>query len=284
MFYLSTKSYGKGRRTRKTYTRPGKFARGNRRSSGLYRLSTKSIGRKRGGVRPELKYFNNTFANDTCVQMNAALDPGPGPNNSFNGNDDPNKWYILATEGSLCRIKQGAGPDERIGRKVCLKSLFMRWRLKEGTNDQTDPMGGGARILILLDTQSNGTLPTAEDVFQTSGYKTTSNIKTGGVQNAQYLMNISNSQRFRVLYDKHILINSPSLATYSTAPAAAGMHRAFKEKYWSKYIKLPSIDIEMGNTGQEVGICKSNQIHCCVCPSGGPIFITGVFRVRFTDV
>lgn len=218
---------------------------------------------------------------------------GPGANIFFDGNATPNPdWYLhfgAAAPGNamgLCRPSQGAGASQRIGRKVCLKSLFMRWRIKEAKNDSTDPMGSGIRLVIFLDTQSNGALPIASDLFQTTGYGSLSAVRTGGVHSAQFINNIENSQRFRILYDKIVMINSPSVATYNAAgpEVAQGMYRQSKEKMWSKYLRLKNIEIEMAGDTSNPNLCKSNALHCAVTPIGGPIYITGVFRTRFTDV
>lgn len=278
-------------RTRRT----SKFSSGNKRSGGLYRLSSRGL-RRRAGVNPELKYLNSGFANDNCCTADGAgtVDNIPGANQPFKASD--NRWYCnigsttLANPNGwvgICRPSQGPGASQRIGRKVCLKSLQMRWRFREGIDDNTDSLGAGARVIVLLDTQTNGTLPKIDDVLDISGGAgSASNSNTGGINGAQLNMSIENSQRFRALLDKHILISSPSGANFNTAnpPVGSGMFRQNKERYWAKWMKLPNIEIEMGGDNSNPTICKSNSIHVLVYPTGGPTFISGNFRTRFTDV
>lgn len=219
---------------------------------------------------------------------------GPNVNIPFNGTTEQ-RWYINKgnqsaddnLQGGCCRPTQGAGAQQRIGRKICLKSLFMRWHFKEALASNTDVLGGGARILVLLDTQANGAYPTDGNVFGgTSG--SSSAATTGGIDQAMRLQDIENSQRFRVLMDKIVMVSSPSGVNFNTAAdpgvVSTGVFRQTKSKYYSKYLKLPNIEIEMGGDKANITLCKTNCVHILVCPVGGPMWISANIRTRFSDL
>ena len=142
--------------------------------------------------------------------------------------------------------------------------------------------------MVLLDTQTNGVLPNIADVLDTSpNDASASGLNTGGIAPSLFNMSIENSQRFKVLLDKTVMISSPSGANFNVAGppvAATGMFRQNKDRYWSKYMKLPNIEIEMAGDSSNPNACKSNSIHILVYPVGGPTYISGCFRTRFTDV
>ena len=288
------RTYRKGRRL-------GKFSRGNRRSGGYYRFLGR--GRNGGGLRLEKKYLDTVFANDNCIRMTTS-NPGsaffgaPGANNAFRG-DNNDDWYLHVgqrdvVDGAsadqwqgLCRPYQGPGPSQRIGRKVCLKSILMRIKLQEVHNAPPDtPTSGGVRMILFIDTQANGALPKQEDLFSPTliGVATQSGVNAGGVGNEQNCSNLENSQRFRILMDKTIQINSATINVSDIDTNWIGFHRQQKVKLWSKYMKLPNIEIEMAGAESNYVNCKSNALHWCVKPFGAPIFISGRFRVRYTDV
>ena len=166
--------------------------------------------------RPELKYLNWTCegptsktltSNPTSPITDAPFLPYQGWYSAFGYNaDDANGTGVF-------RMKQGAGAQDRIGRKVVLKSIFFRifakatqtgYKVLTSTNC-------GFRFMLLLDTQANGTIPTADDVFDDHSAGIGSDEWTGGVISTQRLMRIENSQRFRVIMDKTISMGDGSV-------------------------------------------------------------------------
>jgi len=96
----------------------------------------------------------------------------------------------LSTQGlPLHGITQNTGPNQRVNRKIRLKSLVMR-----GSVVMTGPniFGSDAlEIYVILDTQANGAIAGNTAVF----------VNTTATQS---MLNLDNSQRFRVL--KHCRI------------------------------------------------------------------------------
>lgn len=100
----------------------------------------------------------------------------------------------------------GSAATERIGRKVFMKTLFIRF---VGSRT-TAPLVGDSpvRMVIVYDKQSNAVAPLATDILQ--------NDRISG------LTNLSNAERFRIVMDKEFSLGT----TNNTAVA------------WKKYIKL----------------------------------------------
>lgn len=232
--------------------------------------------------------------------MNGAVDLAgiPGTNVAFDG--DEQTWYMnigklnkdsmgLNDAVGICRPEQGAAATERIGRKICMKSLVMRWCFREADIAAGDNMGPGlgARIMVILDTQANGTLPKQTDFFDASGLntKTASDDDKGGIEATQLNQNIENSQRFKILLDKICKIpQSATTLTYDEGDTHQGSQLQRKCTYWSKFLRLPNVEIELAGDSGNPTTCKSNAVHILVKPIGGKIYISGNFRSRFTDV
>jgi len=252
-----------------------------------------------------LKYLNSAFTNDNCCQFVGVVGlNGPGLNVPFNGDD--NTWFQALgcqdvdafsadTCTGVCRPSQGSGATQRIGRKVCLKSLQMRWRLQEGLifdaeddDGRNRRLGCGARIIVMLDTQANGTLGTQNEFFD-GGVNSFSNSDKhyGGINAIQLNQSIENSQRFKILLDKVVMIPPSGSAAEFDNETPLGLHgsmAAQKEKIWNKWLRLPNVEIEMAGSTSNPNNCKSNAVHVLVKPLGGNIYISGNFRTRFTDV
>lgn len=94
---------------------------------------------------------------------------------------------------------QGADYNQRIGRKVTVKSLYIKWRAFPSY--QTDPtlLTTGApelhgRILVVHDAQPNGVLPAFTDIIQVE--------TTTGFADTISFVNMNNRDRFRIIMDK----------------------------------------------------------------------------------
>jgi len=87
----------------------------------------------------------------------------------------------------------GSGANQRIGRKICLKSIQLRLSLRywvevTGTAPDVVP-GSGVRVLLVWDKQTNGTAVTTTTLFASTDYSLA-------------LINMDNRDRFAILMDK----------------------------------------------------------------------------------
>lgn len=116
---------------------------------------------------PELKSFDNSGAN-----------------------------FIVSTSGdftNLCFPASGGDINQRVGRKITLKSYYIRARVAL-TAAETIPAASitipcqEARMIVFVDFQPNGALPTVLDLLQ--------------INSPVSQLNLGNRERFKVLSDK----------------------------------------------------------------------------------
>lgn len=154
----------------------------------------------------------------------------------------------------LCNgIAQGTTANSRLGRRIIMKSFMVRIVLaKAPTQTQESPV----RIMLVYDQQTNGTTCVATDVLQTDSIFG--------------LTNLNNSNRFKILFDKHFKMGSVS-------DTSINYH-----KYWK--CNLP-VQFNAGSAGT-VGDIQTGSVYILAWSPqiGVAIPIGGVsVRVRFSD-
>jgi len=138
------------------------------RTKGYYR-KVGNYGRFQGSGGTEYKVFDQSFSG-TLDSTGEVLQNGGAVSTGLN-----------------IGIAQGTSESQRIGTKICVKSVYIRLSLTLADDSASDSY----RFALVLDKQANGAYPTYSDVYSPSG---------GGAP-AQYLfpINISNTERFIVL-------------------------------------------------------------------------------------
>ena len=140
--------------------------RGYTRTSGFYgRYNRQSV---RSTSVSELKFKDNSFITNITTA-----------------------GVILPNTNSLVNIAVGTGPNERIGRQIKVKSINAYLTLQKNSSSYaTDTI----RLMLVLDTQCNGTAPAITDILQTASVNS--------------FRNMANSKRFVVLKDVFTLFFS----------------------------------------------------------------------------
>lgn len=246
--------------------------------------STTSIGpRNRGFVRtggiygrfqprgPELKYF------DTPLE----LDMDPSERNRFVTSSN-------GTTGYLLYIPQGTAANQRIGRKITVKSIYIRLHITSlpfkglsAVAPETDLSLVDNRFVVylMLDKQANGALPPSSDIFNP--------VTIRGA-----LRKLENSERFQVLATMQsdskkrtptIVPNGPAFDVHS--PAEVQYHELYKR------VNIP---IEYNGPSGDPAEVRSNNLflaYGCLdtfSPVTGsidaPMTAIGVARIRYSDV
>lgn len=113
---------------------------------------------------------------------------------------------------SICNPTQGSDMSNRIGRKINLKSVYIRATIATEPSMTAGAVGAtpaqAARLILLVDMQPNGALPNIADILVTSTI--TSHL------------NLNSRDRFRILWDKFLTFDPYIVnATASTAVATA---------------------------------------------------------------
>jgi len=122
-------------------------------------------------------------------------------------------------------IISGSGASNRIGRKVILKSLLIRYCLELGTPTGND-RGGGCRLLVVYDKQANATAAAIGDVIE--------DVVIAG--STVGMNNLANRDRFVTLVDELI-----------EAIGQGGSQRSIQGKIYRKF-SLEQI-FNSGNAG-----------------------------------
>lgn len=162
--------------SRKSSKRTSGMARRNKMASGGMRKSMANV-RTGGFLGIELKYVDSALVSSALAAPTAAA----------GGEQDP------ATLLALNAIAQGDGEQQRDGKQVCIKSVYVsgvvdvpvQANLTAGT---IDPL---IYVALVLDKQTNGAQLNSEDVFVNPG--------ASAVTAASPLRNLQYTSRFQVL-------------------------------------------------------------------------------------
>jgi len=191
---------------------------------------------------PELKFFNTVIS----------LDP-------------------VTTGGTVTQsmnlIPQGLTESTRVGRKVVLKSILMKYEifLPEIDADATFGVPDSFRMLLLQDKQCNGAGPAVLDVLETAEYRGFNQI--------------SNKNRFRTLKEvEHSMNYSCGASDGAGIVSAAGVEHSF-----TFYRKLPDIPIEFSSTTGAIGEIQSNNLVLLLISLNGVAGFASRIRLRYTD-
>lgn len=122
-------------------------------------------------------------------------------------------------------VAQGTDYGNRVGRRITMTSVFIRGTLK---SNSTNPTAAQARILLVLDRETNGVVPAIGDVLST--VTTTGNV------------DLDNTERFTILMDQ----------TLAVKPYFATQIEYIPFKFYKK-IRLPAKYIGTGATVASVG-------------------------------
>lgn len=124
----------------------------------------------------------------------------------------------------------GSDFNQRVGRKIMLKTLFIRGQIAQNTaystlTASTRP-GGLCRLIVFLDMQPNGTAPLYTDLL---------NLQAPWAQ-----LNLNNRDRFKVLKDKIVALDPFVYNTTSQTSAATGANTVKVFKFF-KNINIETI-------------------------------------------
>lgn len=161
-------------------------------------------------------------------------------------------------------IAQGSDYNQRIGRRINIRSILIRMFISNGSTPASQPV----RIILFHDAQTNGVDPTANDLLGSA---------SAGGSSTTAVNNLSNRDRFRIMMDKIILLQTNGGTTSGTAD----------RKYLMKYKKC-NLLTTYGGTGATVGAIISGAIYLLAVsqftlPStNAPTIITET-RIRFLD-
>jgi len=115
-------------------------------------------------------------------------------------------------------IQQGTGESQRIGTKITLTDLMVRWAISNDNAGTGQMVSGNIRVVFLIDKQANGALPAWTDIFQDANLYT--------------FRNLDNIDRFEILKDK--IYPCPLVTANDATTSTSGKHLK-----WIKKCNLP---------------------------------------------
>jgi len=173
----------------------------------------------------------------------------------------------VSTAGSVVALNlvaQGTDFTNRVGRVTRNKSLLWRCMAKS-ENTATNSEGEVVRVMLLYDSQPNsaGAVPAVTDVL------TSADIYSG--------MNLSNRDRFKVLWDKRLILWSNN---YTANVLTAGSpHPVWKEKF----LRFDLETVYSGTGGTIGNIGTGSLLMLNIALNGSVAELQYYSRVRFTD-
>lgn len=231
IFYTMGRSYGG--RSRRSYRKSGRTSRrapkrmrGYWRHAGLWRSSTAAI-------QNEKKYHDGTQ-----VQ------------------------FGIATAGNipiptLLEIPQGTSVNDRIGKTVHIKDIFLRYKLgiaQTSANQGSDIV----RVMMVKDMQANGAVPVVTDVLESANYDSFNKLE--------------NKFRFKVLYDETHSLN---------APGGDGTNTVRMRLQCRTNQDLKGMAMEYSGTTGAIGEIRSNNVFLLVIAEAGNATFQCRWRARY---
>jgi hypothetical protein len=159
-------------------------------------------------------------------------------------------------------VTQGDDFTNREGRKFTVKAIQVQGKVASGPSTVLPTR---TKVLVILDKQANGALPTMTDIFQSSS--------------SNSFMNMNNVGRFKVLASKSFVtggFDTTATQTYSGSPQ---VHDC------SFYIKCDIDTINMGTTNGIASISTNSILFVVIGDNaaGDGAVWTGGFQIRFQD-
>ncbi len=191
----------------------------------------------RSGLEPELKFF------DTVVAGTALATTG------------------VITSPSLNIVPQGITESERVGRKMIIKKLNMRFLLQFNSN--TSETAEVARIIVVLDKQTNKTAFSITDVLETASEGSFNNM--------------ANKGRFLILMDRYEAINKVN---------DIGTNVNEFTQAWSWFSKELNIPVEFDNsvaTGAVSSQTSNNIAVFGISLNSTTLSLAYTARIRYLD-
>lgn len=222
------------------------------RANKYFAIKGGSIGRalRLGASAPEMKSVDSTSSF--------------GSDNAYNNN--------LSTH-LVCSVGVGANSWQRVGRKLCMKSLQGRVRIVvDGTW-----AGGSICWALVLDRQPQATLPTFQDIFQSRNNAGTA------VAAIDSPINLDNRERFRILRHKVWYLTPSSLLANPTGIVSDQDDNGRQDFY----IKM-SEDVLYKGDGGTIADFASGAVYL-VCynnsktAASGAVTCNFCVRMRYTD-
>lgn len=187
----------------------------------------------------------------------------------------------IATVQALNLVQQGAGVSQRIGNKISMKSLRLRFIMARTAKDSVTAFS--QRIMVLYDRNPNGTYIASNSILSQSRSDNT-------IQPGFFLDNLNPNffDRFAVLSDD--LITLPTIAGAGIGTTLEQGPSVPTAYHYDKFIKLKNLETTYNGTQSPLLIANVNigalLILCygeATADTNDAWQLTGTARLRFRD-
>lgn len=180
------------------------------------------------------------------------------------GEKDPTTFLGITSVG------QGNGESQHLGRKFTVTDILIRGFFgSTSVKAQTNPIDNEiVRIIVVLDTQTNGAQLNAEDVMADG---TGSSVHT--FRNLQFV------KRFKVLKDKSFVFNHQGQSNEGAVNSFAAPQSLVPFKFNIKFKK--GLVVNTTNTAAIIADMQDNSVHVIACGTDTAQFIQYTCRTRF---
>ncbi len=172
---------------------------------------------------------------------------------------------------TLNRIAQDASENGRIGRKVTVRSIYMKGAYHVRGTTQLQDIKQRIRIIVVLDKQTNGAALTMSDV-----------LNTNGTVDIDSFRSLVSTGRFNVLFDKTYNANKVAIAQDS-----ASSIRSIPQSWNFHFAKKCNIPLEFDNSSATgaIGTITTNNLACFAIKADAASHaeVSYVCRVRYSD-
>ena len=165
---------------------------------------------------------------------------------------------------SLINILEGTSPSQRIGRKITVRGIGLKILINLPQSATASAAWDGYRIILYHDKQANGATATAAQILDS----------TPSVNILSY-RNLSNVNRFRILYDKNFEVNATN--------AGGSVYVAGQLQLLPKVWVNVNVPIEYSGSTGNISEIRSHNFGILVISSNSVATMLIQSRVRYTD-
>ena len=190
---------------------------------------------------------------------------------------------VIDSTGSIALLNgvaEGTSFYNRIGRRISLKSVQISGTLNDNTAGTPTNDSLYVRMLVLYDRQNNGGTPALPDILQ--------DVTAAGtiVTDAYSGINMSNSDRFKVLMDNRVFIpnDNTTNAGQNLEQGIAGYLPGTGETNIKRYIKLNGLETNYGTANANAAGCQTGALWLVFVSAGSNMLQANLrIRVRYND-
>lgn len=257
-FTVAFKRTGRVAFKRQRYTPSSKMS--FRRGGGYIAPAARFRNTRTGGfLGQELKFY------DTSLAASAIL----APTDAGGGEQDPSATIVLNS------VVQGDGEQQRDGRRITMKSIYINGLVSCGTQNGQSAADGPSYcfIALVLDTQTNGATITSENVF--TNKSATALLAASPMRNLQYV------DRFKVLQIKKVMLTNPNMT--NDLGSTGGVIQNALQRPFKMYKNLSNTVVTYKGTTETVANITDNSLHIIAYASGVSLVPTLSYnsRLRF---